>query len=72
VFNKTLYHGGQVLLVEETGEPGENHEPVIDKLDHIMLYHIIQWVDSLFLQYHVLRTPQKLITNDFSTMKTAK
>jgi hypothetical protein len=32
--------------------------------------HIIQWVDSLFLHYHVLRTPQKLITNDFLTMKT--
>jgi hypothetical protein len=56
----------------ENQEKTMNLPQVIDKLDHIMLYHIIQWVDSLFLQYHVLRTPQKLITNDFSTMKTAK
>ena len=56
----------------ENQEKAMNLPQVIDKLDHIMLYHIIQWVDSLFLQYHVLRTPQKLITNDFSTMKTAK
>jgi hypothetical protein len=29
-----------VLLVEETGGPGENHQPitVTDKLYHIMLY----------------------------------
>jgi hypothetical protein len=27
-----------VLLVEETGVPGENHRPVTDKLYHIMLY----------------------------------
>ena len=27
-----------VLLVEETGGPGENHWPVTDKLYHIMLY----------------------------------
>jgi hypothetical protein len=27
-----------VLLVEETGGPGENHRPVTDKLYHIMLY----------------------------------
>ena len=54
----------------ENPEKTLNLPPVIDKLDHIMLYHIIQWVDSLFLHYHVLRTPQKLITNDFLTMKT--
>jgi hypothetical protein len=29
-----------VLLVEEPGEPGENHQPVADKLYHIMLYGI--------------------------------
>jgi hypothetical protein len=34
VFNTTfnnfqLYRGGHVLLVEETGEPGENHRPVV-------------------------------------------
>ena len=28
-----------VLLVEETGVPGENH--VADKLDHIMLYKVL-------------------------------
>ena len=27
-----------VLLVEETGVPGENHRQVTDKLYHIMLY----------------------------------
>ena len=27
-----------VLLVEETGITGENHRPVADKLDYIMLY----------------------------------
>jgi hypothetical protein len=30
--------GLSVLLVEETGVPGENHKPVTDKLYHIMLY----------------------------------
>jgi hypothetical protein len=34
-----LYRGGKLLLVEETGVPGENHQP-IDKLDHIMLYRV--------------------------------
>jgi hypothetical protein len=31
-----------VLLVEETGVPGENHQPVAstDKLYHIMLYRV--------------------------------
>jgi hypothetical protein len=29
-----------VLLVEETGVPGENHRPVADKLYHIMLIQI--------------------------------
>ena len=24
-----LYHGGQVLLVEETGVPGENHQQTL-------------------------------------------
>ena len=31
-----------VILVEEIGVPGENHDlsPVTDKLDHIMLYRV--------------------------------
>jgi hypothetical protein len=29
-----------VLLLEETGVPGENHRPVTDKLHHIMLYRV--------------------------------
>jgi len=29
-----------VLLVEETRVPGENHQPVTEKLDHIMLYQV--------------------------------
>ena len=29
-----------VLLVEETGVPGENHRSATDKLYHIMLYRI--------------------------------
>jgi hypothetical protein len=29
-----------VLLVEETGVPGENHWPVVDKLCHIMFYRV--------------------------------
>jgi hypothetical protein len=29
-----------VLLVKETGVPGENYRPVTDKLYHIMLYRV--------------------------------
>ena len=35
-----------VLLVNETGLPGENHQPamqVTDKLDHIMLHPVHQY-----------------------------
>ena len=42
-FNNTSAISWQsVLLVEETGVPGENHRPVaiIDKLYHIMLYRV--------------------------------
>jgi len=35
-----------VLLVEETGVPGENNGPVIDKLYHIMLYQVPLVMDS--------------------------
>ena len=34
-----------VLLVEETGVPGENHRPGANKLYHIMLYRVrFAWV----------------------------
>jgi hypothetical protein len=29
-----------VLMVEETGVPGENHRPVTDKLYHKLLYRV--------------------------------
>jgi hypothetical protein len=29
-----------VLLVDETGVPGENHRPVTDKLYHMVLYRV--------------------------------
>ena len=37
-----LYCGGTVLLVEETGKPGENHRYVTSyyKLYHITLYRV--------------------------------
>ena len=38
--NITVISWRSILLVEETGVPGENHQPVkvTDKLYHIMLY----------------------------------
>jgi hypothetical protein len=39
VFNAT-FNNISALLVEETGVLGENHQPVIDKLYHIMLYRV--------------------------------
>ena len=50
VFNDTFnnisaisdYRGGQVLLVEETGVPGENHRPAAShwQIYYIMLYRV--------------------------------
>jgi len=43
IFNNSLVIPWRsVLLVEETGVPGENHRsvPVTDKLHHIMLYRV--------------------------------
>jgi hypothetical protein len=31
----TIAYGRSIVLVEETGVPGENHRPVTDKLYHI-------------------------------------
>ena len=42
-----LYRGGQFLLVEETGVPEENHQPVAIHWQtyHIMLYQVhLTWV----------------------------
>jgi hypothetical protein len=33
-----LYRGGPFLLVEESGGPGEDHQPLTEKLYHILLY----------------------------------
>ena len=38
--NISLKSWRSVLLVEETGVPGENHRTVTDKLYHIMLYRV--------------------------------
>jgi len=37
-----LFRGGNLLLIEETGIPQENHRPsqVIQKLSHTMLYRV--------------------------------
>jgi hypothetical protein len=40
--SNNIISGRSVLLVEETGVPGESHRPaeVTDKLYHIMLYRV--------------------------------
>ena len=41
IFNNILVISlRSVLLVEETGVPGENHRSVTDKLYHMMLYRV--------------------------------
>ena len=45
VFNATFNNISVILrrsdlLVEETGEPGENLSQVTDKIDHIMFYRV--------------------------------
>ena len=63
VFN-TTFNNISVLLVEETGVPGENHRPAtIHKLYHIMLYRVRLTISRIQLQWELSK--QNLIWTNF-------
>ena len=48
-----LYHGGQVLLVEETGVPGENHQQTLShNAVHLCYFALIVWLLHYLYSLH--------------------
>ena len=68
-FNIEVYRGGQFLLLEETGIPGENHQPVASPLRYKDYYRML-WAYNDLLYFTEIQERFEYLDTDHNGLLT--